>query len=175
MNSLECNDIFQIILLCPNKILKTLCSYHKTVKNFFSHLFLAHIFTLSLFLTLSPIRKITTQFNFWCLHYWGDKYTSWAGCHKSESSIQCPTMAEEEFVCIWFMVVMWTTGGFWTPIVVLVTIFVVITSLSSFHLSIDRRLAFIKKFPTVEGSKPSWRAMVTCISLLGRLVSCRTV
>ncbi|MPC79761.1 hypothetical protein E2C01_074306 [Portunus trituberculatus] len=45
-------------------------------------------------------------------------------------------------------------------------------SLSSFHLSMDRRRAFMKKFPTVEGSRPSCRAMVTCISLLGRFVSC---
>ena len=42
---------------------------------------------------------------------------------------------------------------------------------SSLHLSTDRRRAFMKKFETVEGSRPSWRAMVTCISFEGRFVS----
>lgn len=46
-------------------------------------------------------------------------------------------------------------------------------SFSSFHLSIERRRAFIKKFPTVVGSRPSWRAIVTCISFEGRFVSWR--
>ena len=36
----------------------------------------------------------------------------------------------------------------------------------------ERRRAFIKKFPTVVGSKPSCRAIVTCISFDGRFVSC---
>ena len=43
--------------------------------------------------------------------------------------------------------------------------------LSSRHLSTERRRAFMKKLDTVEGSRPSWRAMVTCISLEGRFVS----
>ena len=43
--------------------------------------------------------------------------------------------------------------------------------LSSFHLSTDLRLAFMKKLDTVEGSKPSCLAIVTCISLEGRFVS----
>ena len=42
---------------------------------------------------------------------------------------------------------------------------------SSLHLSIDLRLAFIKKFPTVVGSNPNCRAIVTCISFDGRFVS----
>ena len=42
---------------------------------------------------------------------------------------------------------------------------------SSLHLSTERRRAFMKKFETVEGSRPSWRAIVTCISFEGRLVS----
>ena len=42
---------------------------------------------------------------------------------------------------------------------------------SSRHLSTDLRRAFMKKFETVEGSRPSWRAMVTCISFEGRFVS----
>lgn len=42
---------------------------------------------------------------------------------------------------------------------------------SSFHLSIERRRAFMKKLPTVVGSKPSCRAIVTCISFDGLLVS----
>lgn len=43
---------------------------------------------------------------------------------------------------------------------------------SSFHLSIERRRAFMKKFPTVVGSRPSCLAIVTCISFEGRFVSC---
>ena len=42
---------------------------------------------------------------------------------------------------------------------------------SSRHLSTLRRRAFMKKVETVEGSRPSCLAMVTCISLLGRFVS----
>ena len=42
---------------------------------------------------------------------------------------------------------------------------------SSRHLSTLRLRAFMKKLETVEGSRPSCLAMVTCISLLGRLVS----
>lgn len=42
---------------------------------------------------------------------------------------------------------------------------------SSFHLSIERRRAFMKKLPTVVGSRPSCLAMVTCISFEGRFVS----
>lgn len=42
---------------------------------------------------------------------------------------------------------------------------------SSFHLSIDRLLAFMKKLPTVVGSSPSCLAIVTCISLDGLFVS----
>lgn len=43
---------------------------------------------------------------------------------------------------------------------------------SSFHLSIDLLLAFMKKLPTVVGSRPSCLAIVTCISFDGRFVSC---
>ena len=43
---------------------------------------------------------------------------------------------------------------------------------SSFHLSIERRRAFMKKLPTVVGSRPSCLAIVTCISFDGLLVSC---
>lgn len=42
---------------------------------------------------------------------------------------------------------------------------------SSRHLSIDRRRAFMKKFETVLESRPSWRAIVICISFEGLLVS----
>jgi len=43
---------------------------------------------------------------------------------------------------------------------------------SSFHLSMERRRAFMKKFPTVVGSRPNCLAIVTCISFDGLLVSC---
>ena len=43
---------------------------------------------------------------------------------------------------------------------------------SSFHLSMERRRAFMKKLPTVVGSSPNCLAIVTCISLDGRFVSC---
>lgn len=43
---------------------------------------------------------------------------------------------------------------------------------SSFHLSIERRRAFMKKLPTVVGSRPSCLAIVTCISFDGLFVSC---
>lgn len=46
---------------------------------------------------------------------------------------------------------------------------------SSFHLSIERRLAFMKKLPTVVGSRPNCRAIVTCISFDGLFVSCKSV
>ena len=42
---------------------------------------------------------------------------------------------------------------------------------SSFHLSMDRRRAFMKKLPTVVGSNPNCLAIVTCISFDGRFVS----
>ena len=42
---------------------------------------------------------------------------------------------------------------------------------SSFHLSIERRRAFMKKLPTVVGSRPSCLAIVTCISFDGLFVS----
>lgn len=42
---------------------------------------------------------------------------------------------------------------------------------SSFHLSMERRRAFMKKLPTVVGSRPSCLAIVTCISFDGLLVS----
>lgn len=45
---------------------------------------------------------------------------------------------------------------------------------SSFHLSMERRRAFMKKLPTVVGSRPSCLAIVTCISFDGLLVSCGT-
>ena len=45
---------------------------------------------------------------------------------------------------------------------------------SSFHLSIDLLRAFMKKFPTVVGSRPSCLAMVTCISFEGLFVSWKT-
>lgn len=56
----------------------------------------------------------------------------------------------------------------WTAWILIIPFF---ASASSFHLSIDRRRAFMKKFPTVVGSKPSCRAIVTCISLDGLFVS----
>lgn len=43
---------------------------------------------------------------------------------------------------------------------------------SSFHLSMERRRAFMKKLPTVVGSRPNCLAIVTCISFDGLLVSC---
>ena len=42
---------------------------------------------------------------------------------------------------------------------------------SSRHLSSDRRRAFMKKLETVDESRPSWRAIVICISFDGRFVS----
>ena len=45
---------------------------------------------------------------------------------------------------------------------------------SSFHLSMERRRAFMKKLPTVVGSRPSCLAIVTCISFDGLFVSCKT-
>lgn len=44
---------------------------------------------------------------------------------------------------------------------------------SSFHLSIERRRAFMKKLPTVVGSRPNCLAIVTCISFDGLFVSCK--
>ena len=45
------------------------------------------------------------------------------------------------------------------------------TTESSTYLSRERRRAFMKKLATVDTLRPSWSAMVACMSLFGRRVS----
>lgn len=83
------------------------------------------------------------------------KTSSWSSMSLSKSiSWSGSSCSNPGDICWWSMVVEADLGS------------------SSFHLSIDLLRAFIKKLPTVVGSRPSCLAMVTCISFEGLFVSC---